>query len=275
MEIEIKMKLSQEKCPNEIIGVIESNNGQFKKFIEHSKYDKKLIDNRDDFIDIYPQYKKYKKIVLILESPHVDEFNCARKIKSRPAKGKTGKKIRNLLHKKLNSILNKNNKKYNYIVYLVNSIPYQCSLGVKTECYRDYIWLKMWSDKSVRSQLISALIKIEPDIIVNCCTKGKHMKFDVNNGYITFKKGSEEITPKFLEDIGYSISENSNNNNEITVTVDQDIIWKGDKNELNLNSLVKYSVKQNYKCQYYELTHPFNWRDDKKASKKKNYLVYR
>ncbi|WII93298.1 hypothetical protein QEO94_00080 [Kingella negevensis] len=66
------------------------------------------------------------KIIVILESPHKDEYKDDRN-KPTPAKGKTGKNIR----KYLADIISKldSDKSKNYPIFLINPIQYQCSKG--------------------------------------------------------------------------------------------------------------------------------------------------
>ncbi|WP_300383430.1 hypothetical protein [Clostridium sp.] len=187
---EIKLKIRSELCPDEIIGVIKSESDRLDKFEEHKGYEDKILTNYDDFINEYKEYNEYKKMVIILESPHVDEFDNNGLIKVRPSYGKTGINIREMLNDKLTQ----KNKSENYIVYLVNSIQYQCSLGINTNYFRDYVWLIQWKDKEIRDNLISRLKEIKPDLIINCCTKGSHNKLTVNGDYIEFQRGSQKIT---------------------------------------------------------------------------------
>jgi hypothetical protein len=103
-------------------------------------------------------------LIMILESPHIDEFNGA----LGPAKGFTGEMIRQHLRQ---SVSLPNLEDFGLI--LVNAIQYQCSLGVSTERYRDAIFRATW-DAGWRlsfGERIKQLVRTD-DVVVNCCTKG-------------------------------------------------------------------------------------------------------
>jgi len=103
-------------------------------------------------------------LIMILESPHIDEFNGA----LGPAKGFTGEMIRQHLRQ---SISLPNLEDFGLI--LVNAVQYQCSLGVSTERYRDSIFRAAW-DAGGRlnfGERIKQLVRTG-DVVVNCCTKG-------------------------------------------------------------------------------------------------------
>lgn len=103
-------------------------------------------------------------VILVLESPHVDEFIDM----PGPAKGATGEMIRKHL---TNSLGLPGVKDYGLL--LVNAIQHQCSLGTSTLVYRDRIFRAVWAnggEVDFRSRIVSLF---RPgDIVVNCCTKG-------------------------------------------------------------------------------------------------------
>ena len=62
-----------------------------------------------------------------------------------------------------------------YAIMLVNAIQYQCSLGKETKYYRDAVFDEMWKEEDGDEQSLKVrLEKINPDIIINCCTKGRY-----------------------------------------------------------------------------------------------------
>lgn len=88
-------------------------------------------------------------ILLLLESPHRDEFKY--KNNPRPAMGETGNNIRDYF---LNDLLNNNVKKHmdneQYTVVLINPIQFQTSLGNKSyyrSGIKDYNWVRMWNSR--------------------------------------------------------------------------------------------------------------------------------
>lgn len=119
-------------------------------------------------------------LIIILESPHIDEFdNDKREIG--PAHGKTGSNIRNLFHCATRKILVKSGIKYRLI--LINAVQYQCSLGLGSRAnlsQKDDVFDSCWEHKFIgRSDFLNRLnpfISIESDksIIINCCTKSSN-----------------------------------------------------------------------------------------------------
>lgn len=104
-------------------------------------------------------------IIMVLESPHVDEFIGD----LGPAKGFTGEMIRMHLRTALPI---ENLSAYGLIV--MNAIQYQCSLGVNTDLYRDRVFRSAWETGGRESlgDRVEQLYRYG-DIIMNCCTKGK------------------------------------------------------------------------------------------------------
>lgn len=119
-------------------------------------------------------YKNKKKIIIILESPHREELAS----QMYPAKGRTGKNIKNFLqaYLQLNQWSNLDQKELDIIV--MNRIPYQTSLGDyykgKLDKYiRSTIFLAIWKKKSIKKDFCDRLSKYanDDDLIINACTK--------------------------------------------------------------------------------------------------------
>ena len=133
-----------------------------------------------------------KTIVIVLESPHTDEFLMNGKNESiGVAVGKTGENLFNWLPEVLLNYVPcvvdkktakakyysaKNIESGTYAIKIVNAIQYQCSLGAATEKYRDCVFSKMWELQKVKENFIDRLKQSNPDIIINCCTKGYYEK---------------------------------------------------------------------------------------------------
>ena len=135
--------------------------------------------------------KNDKTIVLLLESPHKDEFNYTLlskggedkviDIKAKaPASGMTGVALDNYLFSVLLPIINKSGK---YRILMVNPIQYQTSLHAvfqkslkgKYKDFRDDFWKLLWNFEYKYSRIFQndfkeRLSKYNPNIIVNCCT---------------------------------------------------------------------------------------------------------
>lgn len=125
-------------------------------------------------------------IVLILESPHKDEYDCNFN-RIGPAQGSTGSAIDVNIETLLNELANKHNinldkKEYKFII--CEPIPYQCSLH---EIYKDYysgidntirnkVWKKLWEIKDGNKNLLlqnnfrKRILSYSPDLIINACT---------------------------------------------------------------------------------------------------------
>lgn len=149
------------------------------------------------------QFKTFiiKKLALILESPHKDEFDQYNN-PLRPANGKTGHKINNKICSR-SSITSLLNTTFAYEVYLINPIQYQtscyCVLGSSySRANTNEVFRKMFSKKgfNLRKNFISRLKKYNPNIIINCCTSSGGLKktvevaikeaVNINNSNYTF-----------------------------------------------------------------------------------------
>lgn len=136
---------------------------------------------------------EYNTIVIVLESPHKDEyiFNENQKQYIGPALGTTGQNLLNWLPSVLINYvpteidkktatakcIEKHNIKLGvYAVKLVNAVQYQCSLGQETELFRDNVFSKMWEKPNIRKSFGKRLEECKPSIIINCCTKGDYKR---------------------------------------------------------------------------------------------------
>lgn len=165
------------KCPDQVIGILSFDTTinewiiyEYNNFIlkEKRKENKRRIKIRKKFNN--------GRIIIILESPHVDEFE---KKFIGPALGETGKQIDDKFVSKFNNFLQANktnvNLKYKkYEIILMNSIQYETSLGCVTNIYRDRVWLTLWSNKSIRRSFRRRIKKYEANIIINLCTNGSN-----------------------------------------------------------------------------------------------------
>lgn len=103
-------------------------------------------------------------LLLVLESPHIEEFKAE---EPGPAKGKTG----GLIRKWIRDVVDR--EYYNRGVILINAIQRQCSLGLPTCKYRDKMFEALWSQYGEKA-FVKRLIQSwqDGDVIMNCCTKG-------------------------------------------------------------------------------------------------------
>jgi hypothetical protein len=160
--------------------------------------DERIKKSRDDLYKL----NENDNIVIILESPHVDEFRCIIGCKDgfrigMPCMGKTGENLKKYfideLDKCLEEVFNNDkfkdilkddkNKKFNIIV--MNAIQFQCSLGFKPSKEKNELCKKLFkdevkdevkdkNDKSekniIKSNMIKRLSVYKPKCIVNCST---------------------------------------------------------------------------------------------------------
>lgn len=131
--------------------------------------------------------KNCYNLVLLLESPHKDEYDsCGNPL--RPANGTTGTKIQKLFAKQVNN----NNAKWKleegkiYCVWLVNAIQYQTSAfnqlnnqsnyNKQWRSVRNYIFKTLWKNEqlfNLQADLTKRINTIKPKITINCVTGGK------------------------------------------------------------------------------------------------------
>ena len=127
--------------------------------------------------------------VVLLESPHKDEFTCDFVPKG-PAMGATGKNIRCGLAGAISRsepILGQLSSGTRVII--ANPVQFQCSLRVihrnrsVPSCRRlelkDSVWQAIWSVDEVRSEFIQRIRTYQPTKILNLCTKSNNKSGDV------------------------------------------------------------------------------------------------
>lgn len=134
-------------CPDQYVGSIYDFNGDSDAFPLREPIMR--LDN-------------CKYIVLIMESPHKDEF-----IEEwGPAKGKTGVQIR----KHIATIVSGLGGRLSGLI-LVNAIQYQCSLGKPTRQHRDRVFRSLWSNGGAEDfeRRLKQLYR-PGDMLLNCCT---------------------------------------------------------------------------------------------------------
>jgi hypothetical protein len=153
------------QCPDQFVALIQAKfctHCGCVKFIKEAIYPttKKNREKLDQ--DLRDSYASLPTIILVLESPHKDEYDHALRQAIGPAVGHTGMQIRNIL---LSNILeyempvvcqntstllvtHRRRKKIHggrYRILLVNAIQFQCSLGAEPRLYRDNLFAAMWN----------------------------------------------------------------------------------------------------------------------------------
>ncbi|HII4452636.1 TPA: hypothetical protein ACY4RU_001539 [Clostridium perfringens] len=171
-----RYKVSFQDGYAKLINIINENENL--DFMKKSDYDEYPVSYEKDI----------KSIVIILESPHANEyekFGNKLEIKG-PAQGTTGKKIEENIIMLLNQL--KINYKYSfsdniYRIILINSICYQTSInslhghglsGKKNKKYnklRDDVWRILWSKDIIKESFKKRVKDANPYLIINACTK--------------------------------------------------------------------------------------------------------
>ncbi|WP_298527971.1 hypothetical protein [uncultured Ruminococcus sp.] len=166
---------ASEKTPDDVRGYLVYNgNWNFYKMNQYTPPD------------------DYKKLALILESPHTDEYSINGVIQrtpngllipQRPANGFAGDQIDKFIQNRpwVNSLRNISDV---FEVYIMNAIQYQCSafdyiqgMTKLISPLRDAIFLEMWNNTKTgttqfQSDLVDRIMKYSPNVIINACTKG-------------------------------------------------------------------------------------------------------
>lgn len=180
-----KELFSDDKKVSDVIRYkIEVNKGTIirKTLIEESIYSKMNIDRK---------YKGYKRIVIIIESPHKDEYSFDYKPIG-PAQGKTGI----MIEKNIDKILELFNITYGkYILIISNPVQFQASLGSfysggLHDSIRNNLWTKL--HEIYKTDFESRLNRYKPDYILNATTDGRQKRIDkLIKNLIAEKKNSK------------------------------------------------------------------------------------
>lgn len=156
-------------CEDKWVGKARTESGSFR-WCGGQNFDYQQIDKMESNIH---------RLILVLESPHKDEFVQNKNVMTvEPAKGVTGRNIRNRLHCATKNFAIENGVGFNLV--LVNAVQYQCSLGDDlteraAKVTRDNIFSKCWSwnDGEGKASFIGRISTIfrEGDVVLNCCTE--------------------------------------------------------------------------------------------------------
>ncbi len=155
-------------------------------------FDKSGINISEEFKKQYEtqEIKDKKTLLLILESPHKDEFDKEDGNDIAPANGDAGDNIRDYINNVLGDCSG-----YNLI--LMNAIPFQCSLGDPTNRFRNKVFNKVWEKDEIGKNFfkdrLSALLRYFSEqnlVLVNACTAVGHCKVceAIHSGIKSLKK---------------------------------------------------------------------------------------
>lgn len=199
------------KVYDEIRYKIEIENGIVRK-----KKIEKYISSK---VDIDDDYKSYKRIVVIIESPHKDEYDDNFNPKG-PAQGKTG----DMIEKNIDQILelfkgeDENVENSKYILIISNPVQFQASLGSFYDnglhkSIRNNIWSELY--KIYKDDFVKRLEEYEPNYILNATTFGR--KYRINKA-IRIVKSSENSK---IQKVKESYHPAAWNDGEITMKKDK------------------------------------------------------
>lgn len=168
--------LNASPCPDQICGVLRD--GIYTSIRKRkTKYNIDYVQRTKTLC----QHKHPKSpIVIILESPHADEYckYCGSPLG--PAQGDTGDFFDEYFHTLImKSNIYKSIRHGVHAVIFVNAVQYQCSLGralfgpknVINRNVRDQNWLNCM-DNGCAVDLIQRIKSLSPYAIINLCTKG-------------------------------------------------------------------------------------------------------
>lgn len=168
----------------------------------HPQCQVKSHSNRyNDIKAAKPQKKCDKTIVIILESPHKDEYLCNVGHPIAPAQGSTGSNIQGWLDRVLLSCpalrgeLMGLSAGTGIRVLLSNPVQFQASLAsiIKSgslckktrddvrEKVRDAVWNALWDEERIKTCFKNRLRTYSPDYIINTCTKSGSKKQNVSS----------------------------------------------------------------------------------------------
>jgi len=188
---------SNERCPDQIVAKIcVSKANATKVYVDYLEVVKTKVQRQSPTtsdkticvrapIPIINGKQEHPRIVLVLESPQVSEFNPINinNPVNGPACGATGDNINQYLPQMLETIVPdcKEGEIKNYDLVLVNAIQYQCSLGEPTDKYRDWIFWESWKHKEVRADFCNRMrdavgCNKHECVVINCCTTGRNVR---------------------------------------------------------------------------------------------------
>ena len=177
------------RCPDQWVGDVECKYQGFEYLDKGKQGFEKRLSLNDSSISL-----PLKRMILVLESPHIDEFNSCHDSQEPkaygPANGTTGLSIRNYISAPTRDFLTLSfvHPQDVFALILMNSVPYQCSLGNKlsgrtntgSRKDRDKVFMACWG--KAKQDFCNRLTRYltEETLIINACTRGEHM---VRSGY--------------------------------------------------------------------------------------------
>lgn len=249
-------KIEDRTCKDNFVATVKYENNKWEFEKENILPDKRI----NNFSDVDVGVKKNKRIVIILESPHKDEYSKTIPAPA-PAMGKTGRNIKEYLLEILDKkIGNPKDNEKKYDVILMNAIQYQTSLGIDTEYFRDRVWLTLWNKEDLRKEFIKRLEGYNADIVFNFCTNGSHKKDLI---YILDKKENSNMTYQYIESLNLNIERKEDNNLYIGEKVVYKVTPKDSTNVYLLKGFVQTAIEESNlsssNVKIFKGPHPISW----------------
>lgn len=173
--------------------LVENFFGEKNRVLDVSRYHIDAIGcivRHDDIcgLELKKELRKIGSIVLLLESPHRDEYTEGNVYDINrplaPANGESGRKIDQHLHEVLSHIDDLCLIVPGRHVIISNPIPFQTSLpavhhkslkddkNCRWATLRDYVWLTLWNEQRIQQSFRARLNRYNPSLIINACTAG-------------------------------------------------------------------------------------------------------
>ena len=159
------------------------NTGSYISLLEHSGAIETVCQEKNKFRDLRANaiIKGGIVIVLLLESPHKEEFDSNDRPIA-PAQGTTGTNI----HEYFEHLINIDRGMLGLVkteasLIICNPIPFQTSLHMihkgkisrrRRRELKEYVWKALWNDRCVRDDFKKRMDAYGPRLIINACTGG-------------------------------------------------------------------------------------------------------
>lgn len=169
---------TKDECPDIYAGEFDFSSG----YVESERYYIDPDTRKENKDNLSPnKHPNYKTIVIILESPHDKEYSDQSFIN--PALGSTGTNLSSSIKSLITNVQKNDNilSAGKYRIILMESIQYQCSLGLNLidthhTIIRDAVFNAIWNlnqngDDKTKKDFVERLESYKPDVIFNLSTK--------------------------------------------------------------------------------------------------------
>ena len=155
------------------------------------------------------QRREVRNIVLLLESPHSEEYGESIMYPEAPARGRTGRNIDQYLGTVLSHVQGGFTEADCHVI-ISNPIQFQTSLYAIHEgslsswrTLRNNVWKTLWCEQSIRENFRRRLTRYNPCVIINACTGRRNyagsLKRRVRTLVSEFFDESAQVAPCYYE----------------------------------------------------------------------------